>query len=323
MNKSTVARKYREKHGSDMPTLKLARIMYKENSLLFNHVEDARTSLRYIEGKSGGGQYVKDIERVPDRPKNPYNLPASDETNYDPFILNHKKILLLSDIHIPYHSISALTAAFDFAKKQKPDAVLLNGDTIDFFGLSRFCKEPGKRSFAEELKMFAEFFIILQKTFKCPIYMKEGNHEVRYNHFLWQKAGELDGVEEFKLEEIIKKRAPGVKYIGGKTIIKAGGLNILHGHEFSQTVFSPVNIARGLFLRAKVSSLQSHCHQVSEHTEPDLNKGITTCWSTGCLCELYPDYMPINKWSHGFAIVDVDGENFEVQNKRIFKGRVL
>lgn len=47
-----IARVYRTKHP-DMPTLKLARIMYKENNLSFIDVETARTSLRYIEGKAG------------------------------------------------------------------------------------------------------------------------------------------------------------------------------------------------------------------------------------------------------------------------------
>jgi hypothetical protein len=137
------------------------------------------------------------------------------------------------------------------------------------------------------------------------------------------KAGELDGVEEFNLENIIKARAEGVEVIGEKRIIKAGDLNIVHGHEFGGSVFSPVNIARGLFLRAKVSAMQGHNHQTSEHTESNMNGGITTTFSTGCLCELHPAYLPINKWNHGFAMVDIDGKNFEVRNKRIYKGKIL
>jgi len=323
MSKIAIARKYRDQFGMEMPTLKLARIMFKDNNLLFKDVEEARHSLRRIEGKVGKGDGTKITHSAEVRPKNPYNLPDTDETEYEPFMLNHKRILVLSDIHIPYHSIEALTAAFDFGKKEKPDAVLLNGDTLDFFGLSRFAKEPGKRSFADELNAFKEFFIILQKTFNCKIYFKFGNHEERYNHFLWMKAGELDGVDEFKLEEIIKSRAEGIDVISDKRIIKAGDLNIIHGHEFGGSVFSPVNIARGLFLRAKVSAMQGHNHQTSEHTESNMNGKITTTWSLGCLSELHPAYLPINKWNHGFAIVDVFGDEFEVRNKRIHKGKVL
>lgn len=321
--KTDLARQIRTKFP-DLPTLKLARILYKENNLLYKDVEDARYTLRRIEGKAGKIDSTnKDFVKVEARPYNPYKLPESDETKFEPFLIKAKRLLILSDIHLPYHSISAVTAALDFAKKEKPDAILLNGDTLDFHGLSRFQKDPKKRSFAHELNSFKEFIQILQKTFDAKLYFKIGNHEERYMHFLWMKAGELDGVEEFELSNLIKARANGIEIIGDKRIMQLGGLNIIHGHEFSSGFFSPVNIARGLYLRGKTSAIQGHNHQTSEHTESDMNGKITTTWSIGCLSELHPMYAPINKWNHGFAIVDVEGKDFNVRNKRIYKGKVL
>jgi hypothetical protein len=84
-----------------------------------------------------------------------------------------------------------------------------------------------------------------------------------------------------KLESIIKARANGIEVIKDKRIIKAGGLNIIHGHEFNSSFFSPVNIARGLYLRGKTSAIQGHQHRTSEHTEKDMNEKMTTTWSTG------------------------------------------
>lgn len=322
MTKTQLAYEYRQKFGWEMPSLKLARIMYNENLLLFSNVDQARTTIRSIEGKhkSKGAKIYK---QMTERPKNPYHLPDSNEAIYEPYIINAKRLLVLSDIHIPYHSIDALTCAFDFAKKEKPDAILLNGDTLDFFSLSRFAKDPKARSFAHELQTFKEFMAILKKTFEAKIYFKLGNHEERYFHFLWMKSNELVGVDEFELENIIKARSEGIEIIKDKRIIKAGELNIIHGHEFGGSVFSPVNIARGLFLKAKVSAMQGHNHQTSEHTERDMNGRITTTFSVGCLCELSPAYLPINKWNHGFAIVDIDGQEFNVRNKRINKGEIL
>lgn len=322
MTKADIARQYRDKYGMEMPTHRLARIMYRDEPLLFKDSEDARWFLRSIEGKTKASG-IKETHKVDNRPLNPYSLPKSDEAKWEPFVLNHKTVLVLSDIHIPYHSIEALTAAFDYGKTMKPDAVLLNGDTIDFFGLSRYCKEPGKRDFAAELEAFREFFVILQRTFKCQVYFKLGNHEERYNHFLWMKAGELADVTEFKLDEIIRSRAEGIEVIGDKRIIKAGDLNIVHGHEFGGSIFSPVNVARGLFLRAKTSALQGHNHQTSEHTESNMDGKITTTFSTGCLCELNPSYLPINRWNHGACVVQIDGDQFQVHNKRIYKGKIL
>lgn len=328
--KNDTARSYRDKYGVKIPTATLARIMYEENSLVFSDVEDARTSLRYIEGKKGNrdrkkikGDNKRYIVEQP-RPSNTYGLPDSEETNYEPYILNAKRVFVLSDIHLPYHSIDALSTAMQFAEKESPDCILLNGDTLDFHGLSRFVKDPQKRSVAHELKCFSEFMDVLKRVFpQAKIVFKTGNHEERYQHFLWTKAAELTDVKEFDFENIIKSRAEGIEFVTDKRIITINGLNVIHGHEFSTGFFSPVNVARGLFLRAKTSAIQGHNHQTSEHTESDMNGKITTTWSTGCLCELHPAYSPINKWNHGFAIIDSASDGFEVRNKRIFKGKVL
>lgn len=322
-------RLYRDKYGMDMPTSKLAKIIYEENKLLYRNKEDVRSALRYIEGKNGAKSRVSYIKNSKyymekERSSNPFALPESDETNYDPFILNAKRVLLLSDIHIPYHSIEALTAALEFAENENPDCILLNGDTLDFHGLSRFVRDPKKRSVSHELGAFKQFMDILKRVFPSSrIIFKVGNHEERYQHFLWTKAAELTDVAEFDFENIIKARAEGIDFVTDKRIINLNGLNIIHGHEFSSGFFSPVNVARGLFLRAKTSAIQGHNHQTSEHTESDMNGKITTTWSTGCLSELHPAYSPINKWNHGFAIIDSAEDGFEVRNKRIFKGKVL
>ena len=322
MSKVNIAREYREKYGWEMPTLKLARIIFKDNPLSFTNVDHARSFLRSIENKMGKKNNHIITKEMPTRPKNPYNLPESDEAIYQPYDLKAKRLLVLSDIHIPYHNIEALTCAFDFAKQEKPDAILLNGDTLDFFGLSRFSKDPKARSFAHELKTFKEFMDVIKKTFNAKIYFKIGNHEERYFHFLWMKAHEIVGVEEFELENIIKARAEGIEIIKDKRIIKAGDLNIVHGHEFGGSVFSPVNIARGLFLRGKVSAMQGHNHCTSHHVERDMNGGVVKTWSLGCLCELHPAYLPINKWNHGFSIVDIDCQDFNVRNLTIDKGQI-
>ena len=329
MTKSTIAREYRKKHP-DMPTLKLARIMYDENNLLFKDVEDARFKLRYIEGKTGKGRNyaaVKATEFLKEeaRPYNPYNLPKSEETAYTPFIIKgFKRVGILSDIHLPYHNIDSLTVAISYLKNEKVDALLLNGDTIDCYHLSRFSKDPKQRDFKYELDTLKAFMEVIDKELACKVFFKVGNHEVRYEKFLLEKAHELKGIEEFEFENIIKARAKGIDIIASTRYMKLNSLNGIHGHEYFG-ITSPVNIARGLYTKGKVSAFQGHNHASSEHTETDMNGKITTTWSVGCLCELNPTYMPLNRWNHGFAVVDLDenGEDFHFHNKRIYKGKIL
>lgn len=323
--KKEVVTKWRLKYP-DMPTLKLARLIYNEDGVYFKDVEAVRDVLRYIEGKKGSRDRKKaktlSTFKTAERPRNPYSLPASDETVFEPFILNHKKVAIFSDIHAPYHNIDALSKAIEVAKLEKVDACLINGDLFDFHGLSRFNRDPKKKNFASELQIGSEIILVIEKILQCPVYLKIGNHEDRYQHFLWMKAGELSGVEDFELKNLLAKRCR-VTVIDDKRIIKLGDLNCVHGHEFGGSVFSPVNIARGFYLRAKASTIGGHHHRSSEHTEQDINGRIVTTWSVGCLSELHPMYLPINSWNHGFAIVDVDGDDFHVRNYRIYKGKVL
>ncbi len=157
----------------------------------------------------------------------------------------------------------------------------------------------------------------------CPIYFKIGNHEERYERYLSFKAPELLGCTDFKLENLLRFGEYGVQLITDKRIIKAGKLSIMHGHEFFGGG-AGVNPARGYFMRAKESVMCGHNHQTSEHTEPTLSGDIITAWSTGCLSELHPMYMPVNKWNLGFAFVEIEGDGtFKVHNKRIFNGKIL
>lgn len=338
--KSDIAREYRRKYP-DMPTLALARLIYKkkDNKLLFKDVEDVRGKLRYIEGKAGKKQLTDlgsktELVKKEARPYNPYNIPDSDETTYDPFTINVTgKVAIINDIHVPYHSITALTVFIEYCKKQGVNLLIINGDFWDFYGLSRFLKDPRKRRFADEINMGIQLLELLQKELKCKIIFKPGNHDDRFLHYLWQKLGEIDqlaDLEEIKdltLQSIVKKRSPklDIEFVGTKQIIRANDLNVVHGHEFATSIMSPVNIARGLYLKAKASTMCGHHHRSSEHTEMNIDGKIVTTWSVGSLCELHPEYMPINSWNWGFAIVELheNGVDFTVENKRIFKGKVL
>ncbi len=321
---SITAREYRIKWPK-LPNLALAKILYKDNKNLYSSVEHARTSLRRIEGKLGIPK-DKSLVLTGERPKNPYKLPDSEEKDFVPYVLpeEQKRILLLSDIHIPYHSIDAVTLALDYGKEKDVDTIILNGDTIDFYQLSRFEKDPRKRSFAHELEATRSFLKTLREEFpKAKIIYKLGNHDIRWEKYLVARAPELLGVPEFELSVLLKFNEFGVTNVADKTVIKVKSLNIIHGHEFTTGFVAPVNIARGLFLKANAIAIQGHNHATSENTVTTLNGDMITTWSTGCLCELHPAYSPYNRWNHGFAYIEVTDTGFEVFNKRIKNGKVF
>ncbi len=84
---------------------------------------------------------------------NTFDLPPSQESNYQPYKLpiNHNNILIIGDIHVPYHNIPALTLALKYGLENGVNTILLNGDIIDFYAISRFEKDPRKRNFGHEV----------------------------------------------------------------------------------------------------------------------------------------------------------------------------
>ena len=126
------------------PSLTLAKKILKENPSLFTSVEAARTAIRYFRGAVGKRARKNadpKLARAFDESMfNPFGLPETDEVEYIPFILPKrcKRILYLSDIHIPYHNIGALTCALQFGLDRKvwdlkmSEVSLLKGDSINF-----------------------------------------------------------------------------------------------------------------------------------------------------------------------------------------------
>lgn len=329
MLKSEAARKLRERFPN-MATLALARVLYNKNKILFTSVENARDALRYIEGKGGTlkrGKIKDKFFMKEARPLNPYKLPESNENERLPYILPtpSNNILLISDLHFPYHNIGAINAALDYGVKNKINTIIINGDLMDFYQLSKFEKDPRKRGVKYEFDCAKEFLRILRKKFKhAGIYWIEGNHDKRYERWLMTKCVEIFDDDYYKLSERLRLNEENIHLISDSTFVKAGRLSITHGHHIMKGFFSPVNSARGVYLKAKQSTIIGHVHKVSSHSETDMDGKVITTWSTGCLCELKPDYSPmVSNYQHGFAhiVVDKNGD-YSVKNYQIINGKL-
>jgi len=330
VKKIDIARDYRKKYP-DYPTKKLARIMYAENNLSFSNVEHCRTVLRTIEGKTGKRNLKwlqnKDCVMKENRSLNPYKLPESYEEKREPYILpvHCNNILLISDLHIPYHNIPAVTIALDYGKAQKVNTILINGDLLDMHQVSRFEHDVKKRSIKQEFDATKEFLKQLRKAFpKAHIYWLKGNHCVRWEKFLHAKVREIWDDDYFYLEERLQLNQVKVTILDDKVLVKAGKLSITHGHHIFKGVFTPVNPSRGAFLRAKQSLIVGHLHRPSHHPETDLDGNIISCWSTGCLCELRADYSPlVGNTMHGFAHIQIEKNgDYTVKNYSIINGKL-
>lgn len=302
-------------------TRTLARRLAKEFSVT---IEQARSVVRNVRGNCGEAKRKSLTGQVP-RPNGVAGakpqMPPSLADKWTPFVLEGvKRVGVISDVHIPYHSEVAFASAVADLKKRKIDCLLINGDFCDFYAISRWQKDPRKRDFSAELNACREALKWLRSQFpKARITVKAGNHEERYMHYLWNSAPEICNEPRMRLSEWLELGDIGAEYVEDQRPIMAGKLPIMHGHEKGKGISSPVNQARGAFMRLHHTVLEGHGHRTSGHCEPDMFGREVFCWSTGCLCGLNPEYARVaNKWNWGFAAVDIAADgSFDVLNMRI------
>lgn len=312
----------------DSPTLTLAKKLFKDNPKVYNSVEHARGAINRIRGTMGDynrkAAIDKELYKKVEYKYNPFDdIPESHSEDREVWKLpaSLKKVLLLSDIHFPYHDVKALKTALKYGQKEEVDSIFINGDMIDFYQLSFHEKDPRVTSIADELEMARNFFKTLRAIFpKAMIYYIPGNHEYRMQRYLRVKAPELLDVAEFRLDVLLKVAENNINYIEHGTKCYMGKLLVEHGDKMKGS--GGVNPARSLFAKLKRHAICGHFHRTSEATEKVYDGDVVVTYSTGCLCELEPRYMEVNNHNHGFAIVDMEGENFAVSNKKIVNGKV-
>ena len=67
--------------------------------------------------------------------------------------MKNKRILVISDMHIPYHHKDSIKFLKEIKKEFKPDRIVNIGDSIDFHNISMHDSNPDLPSAGDELKM--------------------------------------------------------------------------------------------------------------------------------------------------------------------------
>jgi predicted phosphodiesterase len=334
-NKQVLHDQVREfiKKNPDMPNRTIARVFVKKSNGVYG-IEQVRATVRGIRGRIGEKNRNKYMDKSLYLPKekvlwNPYDIPESHNDPFEAYDLPIKNGdgLILADIHFPYHDMNAINTALEYGSKRNIKFIILDGDILDFYQLSRFQKDPQKRNAHEEIDMAKQFFASLKKHFpKAMIIYKLGNHEDRWNKWWWQHAREMGDIYSRDLAKELDLENMKIPIVGGNNIIRHKELNIAHGHEIVRGMGNQVSPARTVYLKAKEIIAVAHFHRESTNSLMTLNGKLITTWSIGCMCDLHPDWMPHNEWNHGFALLSIGGDEHEpwrFENHRIYKGKVF
>lgn len=234
----------------------------------------------------------------------------------EPLEISFKRCLVVNDIHIPFQDNNAL----EIALKGKYDTLILNGDILDFYALSKFTKNPSM-NFLTERQSGLQFFGYLRgKHPKARIIWQLGNHETRLQQYIWSKAPALFGLPTMTIEQLFNTGKYRIEVIPNGQFIKAGHLHIIHGNEGGGNAL--INVARSRLLASFSNVLSAHSHVTQEFITRTIGGHIIGSWSNGCLCQLKPQYRPLNNWNHGFAEIEMDGKDFQIHLKKIYGGKI-
>lgn len=213
-------------------------------------------------------------------------------------------ILVASDIHFPYHCTKTLKKFFRYLEVRPTDIVLL-GDIVDFYPISKFIKIPDRLlSLKKELKEAVSFLKRLRELSpESNIYYIEGNHEERLQKFLFTYAPQLTCIMP-TIAQLLELPQLNIKYVQKKQGIKLYGIRFFHGD------ITRKNPGAALL---EVINRNPNEHVVIGHTHHLTHVCITkNCRTThgieaGCMADpkkqVYLSY-PYWGWSRGFVLIE-------------------
>lgn len=216
--------------------------------------------------------------------------------NYE-LTLDTGLIVVGSDIHFPYQDDKAVNAFIDFCTEHQPEVIVINGDVLDFYKLSRFSKDPAGKNPKEEIEMCRDFFKTLKASCsKSQIYYTIGNHETRLEKYVLDYAPQVACLMD-NVFQIIKTDELGI--IGCASLLINNSIIFKHGNRLgSKSGLSAIKELEAHYL----SGATGHTHRLAKFSTR--KSGRRFFWfETGCLCTLDPEYMIDPDWEQGFVTI--------------------
>jgi len=211
----------------------------------------------------------------------------------------------------------------------KPSTIILNGDTLDMFSISRYPKDIRfGNSLMREREEYHKFLRLLHdvtSSYSSDIFETNSNHsgdglEGRWWRYLSDRIGELAEIPEIKeklsYESVFYptgdwNRTKLVDYV---EIVP--GFIVMHGDVVRR---HGGYSARGLFEKWFTSIMCNHTHRIGMTSQriPSIGsqkEQIVRVYENGCACSLKPVYASAANWQNAFSIINYSEKEAAVEN---------
>lgn len=234
---------------------------------------------------------------------------------------------VINDTQNPHHDAKTLSLVEHFLQELQPKYLFYNGDMNDFYQISKFDKNPsridGLQGDVNSTKaMFKRHRDILPNT---EFVLDGGNHEDRWQKFLWTSAKELASLDCLTVPELFKLKDYGIQYVPYECGVMINKIfMVIHGNIAS---VNSSYTAKRMFDKHGGCGICGHTHRGGSYFKRN-RFGIWGWWENFCLCSLFPDWIENPDWEQGFSLVHFKGDRFWVEqipiinHKFIYGGRL-
>ncbi len=151
--------------------------------------------------------------------------------------------LIVPDTHAPYHDKDAWELMLEAGRHLKPDAVVVMGDLIDCYSVSRHSKSPDRvANLAKEIACVGDLLDQLDGLGAREKVFIEGNHEYRLVRYIEEKAPELFGICD--IPQLLRLEDRGWEWIAYRDHKKRGAVHYTHdtGHSGRYAVYRSLDV---------------------------------------------------------------------------------
>ena len=219
-----------------------------------------------------------------------------------------KKIVVISDLQVPYHDERAVRNVASFIRRFKPDQVITIGDEIDLPQISRWTEgTPGwfEQSLGSDRDATVEILWDLQVTD-----MIRSNHTDRLYNVIMKKIPAFLALPELKFEKFMKLDELGIKF-HRKPLEFAPDWIAIHGDEGSVKP-TPGLTALDAARKHGKSVVCGHTHRAGQSAFTEASGGVLGRILRGVEVGNLMDFKKASymkgtgNWQQAFAVFYVD-----------------
>lgn len=223
-----------------------------------------------------------------------------------------KRVVVVSDLQVPYHSRAAVRSLAKFIREWGPDDVYCVGDVLDSPQISRW-NAGLQGSHTADLGKHRDQAVAILEDLQVT-HLSRSNHDDRIELYVQKQAPGLQGLKELTTEKFLRLEDIGCRF-HRKPWEFTPGWYLCHGDEGGLHQDAG-KTALALTRKFGASVVIGHTHRMGVvHDTDSINGRVIRTkvgFETGCLMDLsQADYIRKQggaaNWQLGFGVLYIDG----------------